>query len=367
MSRRSVFAGYLVALAAILTFVWLCYDGIVVWRKKHIDRIPILDVQSEVNMTAQESMGVMDVRIPFANTGGGVLILDQFRTLCSCDHLEIEIDNNVFPATRIEIFPFQRGVIRLRQQIQARPGEPFQSPIRFRSNDPNQPEALVLLKIENCIGGIETVPTAVHFGFVLTGTKHAENVDIFDRAAIPRQITEVVSSDPERIRVTLLPCDPKQSKATDQRHIARLQIEIHEHQSGPLNSHVLIKLNDESQPFKLSVYGKMIPVCEAIPSTIRVISQNLLPDAAPIRCLLRANGKGPVLFRVILTPDGVKTNVVQSNIDSSTAILSIHFAGLNWPISDHPLKIQVESIQDNRKSLMSIPIAVIQDLSQLKE
>jgi hypothetical protein len=150
----------------------------------------------------------------------------------------------------------------------------YRGAINFRTNDPQQRAARLEFLIPLVKGGIVTISSGVQFGSVAVGATVKKVLEVRDLAERQRALTSVTSSDPERVRVRVLPLEHAEPRDDDRDYrqgklIARLEVEIDTNASGNVHAELSLSVaQGRYEPDRVAVFGKVVAPIEAVPSSL---------------------------------------------------------------------------------------------------
>ena len=166
---------------------------------------PILECPAIVNVGPVEYGTVIEANFSVANRGGSELVLNEFRSGCTCESIEVKRGDSFVRVGEVRLKPNESALMRLVMSVSERARESMSSPIYFHTNVPDRPEARLVVDVPVILAGLSAVPRSVTFGEVPVGSDSRHLVQLFDARTVRRRISEVRSSDPERVRAKLLP------------------------------------------------------------------------------------------------------------------------------------------------------------------
>lgn len=247
---------------------------------------PVLACPSEVTIPAVEQTALAEARFTVANAGGGELVLSGFRTEYVCEGLEREVDGQFFRFRDVRLTPGESAVLRYQRGTNGAVGAAVRSPAWFKSNDPAVPEAVVVVTIEQILGGVTASPASVVLGAVPVGAAQERAVELSDSATPPRRIERVAIGGTGRVSVELVPPDRAALPWPDgSRRVGRLVVRVAADGPGPIDDTI-----------SLFVAGR------ATPDTVRVTGRVEAPvDVSPPELHLpRASSAGPLYAADVL-------------------------------------------------------------------
>jgi hypothetical protein len=330
----------------------------------HVLRLPILDAPAVVELEPHEYGTHAEARFAVTNYGGGELILDGFRSACACDGLERKTENGYVRLTELKLAANESAELRLVQQVRGRVGEPLRTAVYFRTNVPTMPEAIIVVAIPRVLGGITAVPSVVHVGTVPAGANVRRVINLYDAAAEPRVVREVVVSDPSRFGVRLLPPDPDapaRGGPFREVSVGRLEVVVNTVEPGLVDGNIRIILGDgHAAPDTIRVSGRVCNPVEVSPPVLvlpRVSNGRAIYSG---RCLCRSTTGRPLTLEPETSPPGVtitgapdaedlpSVKIVTVEVDPGqqvgTTRPSTHVVRLTATVDGvkHPVEIQVQ-------------------------
>jgi hypothetical protein len=288
---------------------------------------PVLEYQNLVELGEREWGELAIARFSLANRGNRELLLDQFRTNCSCSALQTETDGKLQPVKEVRLGPHQRTYLVLRVSVRGQAGEPMLNVVHFRTNDPAQPHGALTAKVARIRGGVETFQAVVAFGAVLEGDECRRTVEVRDRSSLARRVVAVQISNPELLEVKLLPLLTESQ--TDQQPsegalIGRIEAAVNTAKATPIEGTIHITLDDpQKPPLKIDVHGRIVPVVELIPSVVVLPRRSAQgwSHSAEVRC---RNARGmPLGLHLQEVPAELAAWIEYSNDDPSACTLRI--------------------------------------------
>ncbi len=236
---------------------------------------PAVEYPETIDLGEHEKGEVAVGRFWIRNGGKGQLLVDQFRTTCSCAGLEREVNGRFIRLQSIQLDRGDQVELVVRVAVNAQPGHRQGASVSFRTNDPARPEGLIGVIVSQVNGGVITVPTTVIFGTVPVRSKRKQVIDVYDAAVQQRSIERVTSRHPERFEARLLPVPVQRSEG--QRPlgemggllIGRFEVTARTEQAGPLDGEVEIYLAGEARPpDAIPVLGRVVECVEVSPSSL---------------------------------------------------------------------------------------------------
>jgi hypothetical protein len=242
---------------------------------------PVLDLPPAIRIDECERNEIVTAPFSVGNSGRGNLVLSDFRTGCACNALERNGTEGPTQVGTIEVRPGERAELLLRMSIRAPVGSELSETIRFRTNDPNRPEAGLTVTIAKVKGGLLLSPARLDLGTIPPGGTAKGTVTVRDNSKVPRTVRQVGSSNPDLCTVRYEPAKvPVVEPASDGRTLGQVGVEVKGSSPGPLTAEIRIVTDDAGHgPDILHVFARVAAPIEAVPAAL------VLP---------RASGSGPV-------------------------------------------------------------------------
>lgn len=276
-----------------------------------------------IELPEQTANRTMDIRFEIANAGGEDLLLDQFRTSCTCDGLHRRVGETFAKFDTIRLKPLEKVELRLLQQVRGGVGQPLRSPIYFCTNDPARPEVAVLISAPNILGGITASPSTVVFGEVVAGAHLRYEIELSDALTSGRAVSRVESTLPGVISTRWEPAPPTPNSVGDL-VLGRLIVLIERKAPAPIRGKVLVYLDaNQSEPTAIEVTGTVIPAVQAFPQAVTLprMEQGKLVYAAT--CICKGHGQRPFELTAEKTPPGMKVSISVDPDDSTQKLVRI--------------------------------------------
>lgn len=276
---------------------------------------PVLACPSGINIGVVERNTLAEGRFTIANAGGGELVLSEFRSDCVCEGVEQEVDGQFFRFQDIRLPAGASTVLRYQRSTDGPVGGPVRSPVWFKTTDPAVPEALVVVTIERIVGGITASPASVALGSVPVGPAQQRTVELTDTATPPRRIDRAISSDPDRVTVTLLPPDPTApppAGAEASHPIGRLAVQVAADRPGEIDARVTLFVAGRTTPDTVRVTGRVVAPVEVTPAELH---------------LPRASSAGPIYAAdvLVLCPADASA-VVECPSPPTGVVVTVHLS-----------------------------------------
>lgn len=279
--------------------------------------LPKIVYPNRVVLESVENGHSASVEISIGNEGSADLAISDVQNSCSCSGLEHMNKDGAFePLRGIRIGPGEAKEFRIRVAYNGEPGQTATSLIRFKTNDPQQPIANIQVAVLRITGGIATDPASINFGLLRRGQKANLFVDLFDGGNLAREIGEVVSNSPGRVKATLIPVviddiDPSKS---GRRRIGRLAVTANTDEIGSLNSAVLIKLLNESRaPDVIPVSGRVADVVEVIPAAVFLPRKSISGDVYSATILVTSQDERGFRLETKACPQSMRVSIHEGN------------------------------------------------------
>lgn len=281
---------------------------------------PVLDCPDEIDVGEQELYSQAVGRFTLTNRGGCELVVSDVRTGCSCTGFERERDGHFFRADEVRLGPGESAALAIRRGVTGPVGGPIDSVIRFRTNDPAAAERAVRLVVPRITGGVETLPRSVVCGTVPVGSVTHHQVDVTDEAVPPRPIERVTSSDPDRVRVTLLPPGPVDPTAVRGVPVARLEVTVAAAAAGTIDERVEIHLAGRGFPTVVPVAATAAAAVQLVPAAVALPRRAGGELAYTAECLCRSARGGAVSAVVESCPPDLSVAVAEAAPGSGRSV-----------------------------------------------
>ncbi len=270
---------------------------------------PVFDGPAEIDLGERKSGEPVAARFTITNRGGVELVIDQIRTSCSCGALEREREGGLERVERLRLSAGEQAELVMRATTMGESGQTARQTVRFRTNDPTQPEGQLSLVFRILVGEVRITPSSVVFGAVPVGQSAQQVVELRDPGATPRAVRQVVSSDARITARWQLAGDADlNSNGT---LLGRIEVTADTSQPGRLDTRVSIELDDDRiPPLSLAVSGTVVPNVEVLPASL------VLP---------LASGAGP-LFTGTCQIRGPASGSFRLEVASASPGLSVEFA-----------------------------------------
>jgi hypothetical protein len=271
-AKRLIFLGALSSAVALVTVAVLRY------HTPPPAGHPVLKCPAVLNLGEREFGEVAVGRFQVTNRGAGELLLDRFRTSCSCAGVEVEQDGEFRRVESVRLGSREQKELAVRIAVGARPGTHQLVIVGFATNDPARPEAVVEVFIPRVKGGAYPQPTAVMFGEIPVGSEPRQVVRLYDNGVASRRVGRVRSSQPDRFEVRLLEptgLEAEETHETAGRLMALLEVTPCTEHPGRLDGTVEVELAGEKRPAdSIPVLGEVVlpvvcrPSCLVLPRTV---------------------------------------------------------------------------------------------------
>jgi len=335
------------------------------WRRQlssFTDSHPILDCPQVIEFGERELGEVALARFTVANRGGTELVIDEVQSNCACSGLEREQNGKLIRVERLRLKPRESMQLIMRLLVQGTPGSSVTNGVQFHTSDPANPDQWIEASVSRVRAGAATRPTSVVFGSLSAGSTVQQVMDVFDSAIQRRAINRVVSLNPDRATVRLIPTEGNTSALTKDtlgELIGRIEVTACTDQPGSLDTEIEIYLTgDRRPPTAVPVTGRVTGPVEVSPSLL------VLPrasEAGPVysaKCRFRNNEGKTVIVSVGKLPEGLSAQIEDNNGSASERIVEIEWdpqAKLQiGPPVQH--KLQFRALVDGKESTLIVPI-----------
>ena len=277
-----------------LLFAGVVLAAVGYWFTRHesarADAPPAFAGEREVNLGPLERGSVADARFRVTNAGGGQLVLDTFRTDCSCEGVDVEVRGEFYQLTALKLAPGEAATIRYRTVVRSPANQPFQSVVRCRSNDPAAPEVALVVTIPFVIGGLSADPPQLTLGVLKRGQSATGRVDLYDTAVPPRAVTAVASDDPGRVTAEFRPAEGTPEVLPDgRRRVGAIHFAVATGQLGEFSTQVrYASAGATVTPDPVRVAGRVAAPVEATPRELFFPRASAAGPVYAADCLIRS-------------------------------------------------------------------------------
>jgi hypothetical protein len=366
MSKRKGIVGLLAwCLGALVIGAVIGRHDLRQWVWLRLKGQPALECPSLVDVGELELGNVGMASLTISNAGGGQLIIDSIETNCTCAGLERQIDGDFLRVKTLKLGPSERADMVVRVSARGKPQQATKNLIRFRTNDPARPEAAIEIIIPRITGATTTVPASVVLGNVTAGTKPVHVVEIRDSAVRPRKVTNVASSNPDRVSARLLA--PPEGPA-DQRYndlgtlIARVEVAVQSSAPGPIEALVSVYLDEAGrEPDTFRVSGRAVGIVDVLPSIV------VLPrfsDGGPLftaRCICLSESGAPLEILPTKIPVELAVRVSPADATRTRQVLEFEWkADKRRQISDTVVRTaEFRARSNDREATFEISVTLL--------
>lgn len=285
---------------------------------------PVLECPESLDLGERELGEVALSHFTIANRGGGQLEITDVRANCSCTGLEQERNGEFVRVKSLSLAAAESVDLVMRVSVQGTPGIPNRTGVMFRTNDPDRPEVSIEALVSRVKAGVTTIPTSASFGTLSLGAKARQVLDVFDSTKKFRAMERVVSRNPDRVSVRMLPVVEDDAAATDRSlgvRIGRLEVMAATTVPGSLTSELEIYLQGEHRPpTVIEVIGRVAGPVDVSPSVIVLPRSS---DAGPIyygECICRSTDGKAFTLTVDSPPAGLSVVLGVPAADFSQAV-----------------------------------------------
>lgn len=278
---------------------------------------PILECPAAVKVGPVEYGVSIEAHFNVANRGGSELVLNGFRSSCTCESIEVRRGGLFVRAGEVRLKPNESAQMRLVMSVTERAHESMSTPIYFRTNVPDRPEARLVVDIPVILAGLTAVPRSVTFGEVPVGSDSRHLVQLFDARGVRRRIPEVRSADPARVRAKLLP--PKDGvtgpdEAGRGLLVGTVEVTIDTDSPGPVACNVMAYYPEsEASPETIHVVGRVVAPVEVYPPILHLPRSTSDGFVYSGSCLCRnTSASAGMVLKVTQAPKGVSVKVGES-------------------------------------------------------
>lgn len=326
---------------------------------------PVLECPGLIELGERELGEIAIARLTIANRGGRELVIDELDSNCACSGLEREQGGEFVRLSSLRLAPHEEVELVMRVSVQGLPGNPSQSRVTFRSNDPTHPRSAIDTWISRVKAGVTTVPTSVVFGTVAIQSAERRVLEVFDSSVKPRAVERVESLENYRVQVRLLPLGESQSPNSQRglgALIARLEVTASTKVPGPLQTEVAIYLQGESRPPTLiPVNGRVMAPVEVSPSILALPRSS---SSGPVyfgQCVCRSSARKPFALNIDSVAEGLLVRVDDAESSASEKVVRIEWEPGHDKIgkSVRRRKVQLTAHFDEEAVPIEIPIICI--------
>ncbi len=287
---------------------------------------PILVCPSELDLGEHEIGAVVIGRLEVANRGGQPLVIENVSTNCSCTGLEEEQNGNYVRVDRLVVAPGAVVPLIARLSVRGFPiGSRGSTTISFDTSDPERPRYNISIVVARVKGGVQPVPDTAVFGTLAIGSEQKRIVHLFDDALDPREIDSVTSSDPDRVRISLLP--PDTAKCTvpfTGKHIADLAIFAKSQFAGDLTATIHISLKGQQRsPDSIRVIGQFVSDLDLAPAAVSFPLRSANEDVFELSCICRSPNAMPFKLSAVASTPSVLVSVSETDKEKTIHTIRI--------------------------------------------
>jgi hypothetical protein len=327
---------------------------------------PVLRLPPTLDLGDRELGSVFVPRFTLTNAGRRELVIDDIRSSCACTGLEREMDGRHVRIESLRVAPGESAELVMRVAIRGRIGEPTRNQIRFRTNDPNQPEASIEVVVAHVTGGIVAVPSNLAFGTLVLGQENRQLLEIRDNAGHCRSITRVVSSAPSRFSVRLLSAKEIARRSIQEDRFANLigllEVTVPAGELGTIDGEVLVYLDEpERPPDRVSVSARVANLVEAFPSVLTLPRSSGSGPLFSGNCIVRANSaeSESMVLRVDSLPSGIEVEFEPNKLESRSQLVRIEWRGNTAALEAEEVRhLRLKATVGARECLVEIPVRI---------
>ena len=286
---------------------------------------PLAEYPRHIDLAEQERGKMLLIQVPIRNAGGGELTIDRIVSSCGCMGLERQTSDGFAPVQDLRLAAGKQERFVIRMHVQGDVEAPMRAALRFRTNDPQQPDGSIELVVKRVLGGVIASPPEVFFGTIEEGATAKQLVYLRDRTAHPRTVKKVESSNPDRIKAQLLPAfEGPDSESATGTLIGVIEVLASGDGIGPFEGTIQVWLDEEDRyPDSVRVFGR---VCSAVEASPRVLVLPRSSSQGPIYfadCSLRSMSGRP--FQVVhpKTPNGITVESLSNTEDGTECIMRV--------------------------------------------
>lgn len=315
---------------------------------------PVAEFPETIDLGERESGDVAEARLIIANRGGGELVVDHIRTNCSCAGLERQDGDKLIPVETLRIAGGEQADLVVR--VAVRGIAPVANIFDFQTNDPTRPNSRVVITVPRITGSLAAEPTSILLGTFPVGQEVRRVVDVRDAAAVPRTLTYVESSDPERVRARLLPhpASDREDKTLAGTLIGRVEVVVQSAQPATVNASVTVQLAGEvRRAAVIPVVGRAAAPIEVSPASLVL---PLTSGNGPIfmgTVLCRSRDGVPLTVAVASAPDDLEVAVIEAVEEASVRLVRVTLRPSAAPATR---TVRLLATAGDTKATLEIPI-----------
>lgn len=282
-------------------------------RRPEPNLSPVLECPASVEVGPVEHGSVTAAEFVVRNRGGGQLVLNGFRTNCSCESVEVQRPGGFVSAAEVRLGPNEAVVMRLVLSIDGRGKDALLTHVYFRTNTPECPETLVVVSVPRILAGLTAVPSAINFGVVQTGKPVVRVVHIRDARTPPRKLARVETRGTGRVAANLTTAaEESHDPASTERglRIGSIRIVVDTTTPGAVAGDVLVYSDDgATTPEIIRVTGRIAAPVEVSPSDLYLPRSSSTGPIYSGTFLVRSTAIKQMELAPTEVPSGVKVSV----------------------------------------------------------
>lgn len=323
---------------------------------------PVLECTRYLDLGEHEQGTIATGFFTLTNAGGGDLIVNHFRTSCSCTGVERESAGRFVQVESVHLASHQSVELAVRIAVGVRPGLAQAVRIDFSTNDPAQPTWSLTAAIPHVKGGVYADPPALSFGEVALGARAIQIVDLYDNGKAGRAIASAHCTNTEAFIVRLLPAEsnPPQRPPVG-KLIARLQVTARTDKPRRLDSDIEIRLAGEKrQPDRVHAAGAVVGDVQWLPRELalpRKVGGTFVYSA---RILFWTQSGKPMRIKVSRLPPGLHADVQPMPGHRDRFLAKIGAEQLTGKQGEELIKscLHVEAALGDTVHLIDVPVLV---------
>jgi hypothetical protein len=278
---------------------------------------PRVEYPARLDLGSHEIGDQVVVPFTIANRGGRELVIDQIRSNCSCTGMERVQEGKYSRIETLRLRPYERAnLLVMRVSVRGVPaGAEMLNFVEFQTNDESQPIGHIDVIVNRVTRGVSTSPGTVVFGTTPVGSTIRQVLDVRDTAAPPRRIDRVTSTDPCRLRVSLLP-DPGNSREKETNPdgvlIGRVEVIVDTDKPGAVNAAVQVHLAGEKrEPDLVTVVGTVAAPIEISPSLVILPRSSASGPIYTVTCICLSTLGQPLTVSADSLPAGITAEFLE--------------------------------------------------------
>lgn len=199
-----------------------------------------------------------------ANDGYGPLVIDDIRTGCNCRGLERRTAVGYEPVRELTLQPGERADLAVRFVPAGRPSQETRFGVRFRTSDPDAPEA-ALVVVSHIRGRLTAHPPTVIETRIPLGRPRVIRVDIRDTGDHPVRVGRVTPAGLSGLLCRFVPTDGGGDPSSDGALRGHIELTYTAARAGTVNGYL------DVVPEEPSARSIQVPVTLSAESAVRLL------------------------------------------------------------------------------------------------